>query len=89
MHQVGLDRFGAPRRQRLIVVVRANSVGVTGDGDGLEMIALKLRCKFIERDLARGPDSVLGKVEQGICRETHLRAQAAAGEAEALVPGRI
>jgi hypothetical protein len=63
-YQVRLDRFGASRRQRQIVFVGSNPVRVTGDRDEFETVALQLRRKSIEPELACRPHRVLPEIKQ-------------------------
>src|ERR1700733_14907132 len=71
LRQVGLDRFGASRRQIHVVGPRSDPGGVPRDHDDFKLGTLQLCSKVIERLLASGPHSVLPEVKQRVCRETH------------------
>ena len=71
-HQVGLDRLGAAHRQRLVVGVGADRVGVADRDHHFEVDAADLVRQVVELRLALGLDHRLVEVEQHVGGEGDL-----------------
>src|SRR5581483_2741192 len=70
--QIGLHRFRALFRKALVVLARADAVGVPDRLDRLGVDALDPRREIVQRRAARGPQRRLAEVEQHVGVEAQL-----------------